>query len=65
MFFLKKKQFLKSFPFVDFSSPMFLGACAGLLVNHWLWIVFFREELQYRVPQVCVSVCVSVCARAC
>ena len=28
-------QFLKTFPFVDFSSPMFLGACGGLLVNHW------------------------------
>merc|ERR1712216_577827 len=45
-------QFLKTFPFVDFSSPMFLGACAGLVVNHWLWILFFREELQYHVPQI-------------
>jgi len=45
-------QFLKQFPFVDFSSPIFMAACAGLIVNHWLWILYFREELQYRVPQI-------------
>ena len=44
-------QFLKDFPFVKFSEPLFLGACVGLLVNHYLWIVYFREEYQYRVPQ--------------
>lgn len=45
-------QFLKDFPFVKFSEPLFLGACVGLLVNHYLWIVYFREEYQYRVPQI-------------
>uniref|UniRef100_A0A7S0F458 Protein TEX261 n=1 Tax=Hanusia phi TaxID=3032 RepID=A0A7S0F458_9CRYP len=45
-------QFLKDFPFVNFSSPLFLGACAGLVLNHWLWIVYFREQYQYRVPQI-------------
>mmetsp|Transcript_10715 Transcript_10715/g.26095 ORF Transcript_10715/g.26095 Transcript_10715/m.26095 type:complete len:215 (-) Transcript_10715:29-673(-) len=45
-------QFLKTYPFVDFSSPMFLGSCAGLVLNHYLWIVFFREAYQYRVPQI-------------
>ncbi len=24
----------------------------GLLVNHWLWIDYFRDEYQYRVPQI-------------
>lgn len=45
-------QFLKDFPFVNFSSPMFIGACVGLLINHWLWIAFFREELQYQVTAI-------------
>mmetsp|Transcript_15402 Transcript_15402/g.30413 ORF Transcript_15402/g.30413 Transcript_15402/m.30413 type:complete len:223 (-) Transcript_15402:52-720(-) len=45
-------QFLKTYPFVDFGSPMFLGSCAGLVLNHYLWIVFFRDAYQYRVPQI-------------
>eukprot|EP00290_Baffinella_frigidus_P030461 CAMPEP_0180235154 /NCGR_PEP_ID=MMETSP0987-20121128/29064_1 /TAXON_ID=697907 /ORGANISM="non described non described, Strain CCMP2293" /LENGTH=186 /DNA_ID=CAMNT_0022201233 /DNA_START=116 /DNA_END=676 /DNA_ORIENTATION=+ len=45
-------QFLKDFPFVKFGDPLFIGACVGLLVNHYLWIVFFREEYEYRVPQI-------------
>mmetsp|Transcript_28673 Transcript_28673/g.58650 ORF Transcript_28673/g.58650 Transcript_28673/m.58650 type:complete len:206 (+) Transcript_28673:118-735(+) len=45
-------QFLKDFPFVNFSSPLFIAACVGLLINHWLWIAFFREELQFRVTQI-------------
>uniref|UniRef100_A0A7S0MYM0 Protein TEX261 n=1 Tax=Cryptomonas curvata TaxID=233186 RepID=A0A7S0MYM0_9CRYP len=45
-------QFLKDFPYVNFSSPLFIGACVGLLVNHYLWIDFFRDEYKFRVPQI-------------
>jgi hypothetical protein len=28
------------------------GIAVGLLVNHYLWIIYFRDEYKYRVPQI-------------
>mmetsp|Transcript_12255 Transcript_12255/g.38814 ORF Transcript_12255/g.38814 Transcript_12255/m.38814 type:complete len:221 (-) Transcript_12255:51-713(-) len=36
-------RLLRSFPFMSLTSPDFLGSCAALLANHFLWMRYFYE----------------------
>eukprot|EP00741_Cyanophora_paradoxa_P008712 tig00001371_g8434.t1 len=34
---------LKEFPFIQLTSPVFLGGCAAMVLDHWVWFRYFQR----------------------
>lgn len=43
---------LKDFPFIGFTSPIFIGSCVLMVLDHYVWFQFFSVMGIYRLTHV-------------